>query len=144
MSQIAAISPAANISAGGAASTGRLNLEILSIENHGAGAADGAQFRAALERHMNAGAGGVQGATRPDNDGSLGQKMGARATNLATEINKDQQYVSKLLETATRTGDSMQLMKAMMALNDYSIRVQTVAKTVSKAASSVDQLTKLQ
>ncbi|WP_242490131.1 EscI/YscI/HrpB family type III secretion system inner rod protein [Noviherbaspirillum cavernae] len=142
MSDITAISPATSISAGGA-STSRLHLDIQSIESHGAGAADGAQFRAALERHMNAGTGGVQ-ATGTDNNGSLGQKMAARATNLATEINKDQKYVSKLLETATRTGDSMQLMKAMMALNDYSIRVQTVAKTVSKATSSVDQLTKLQ
>jgi hypothetical protein len=56
----------------------------------------------------------------------------------------DQQYVSKMLEQATRTGDSMQLMKAMMALNDYQIRVQTISKTVSKAASAVDQLARLQ
>jgi len=144
MSDIAAISPTAKISAGGAASGSRLNLEILSIENRGADAANGAQFRATLDRYLNAGTGGVQAVSGPDKQASLGQKIAARAANLATEINKDQQYVSKLLETATRTGDSMQLMKAMMALNDYSIRVQTISKTVSKAASSVDQLTKLQ
>lgn len=144
MSDITAISPAATIPSGGAAPTGQLHLEILSTESRGTGAADGAQFRATLERYMNAGAGDVQAVSGPDKNKSLGQKIATRATDLASEINKDQQYVSKLLETATRTGDSMQLMKAMMALNDYSIRVQTISKTVSKATSSIDQLTKLQ
>lgn len=144
MSDITAISPAATLPSGGAAPAGHLHLEILSTESRGAGAAAGAQFRATLERYMNAGAGGVQAVSGPDKNASLGQKIATRATDLASEINKDQQYVSKLLENATRTGDSMQLMKAMMALNDYSIRVQTISKTVSKATSSIDQLTKLQ
>lgn len=70
--------------------------------------------------------------------------MMTRTTDLATELKKDQQYVSKLLEQATRSADSMHLMKAMMALNDYQMRVQFVSKTVSKATSALDQLTKLQ
>ena len=67
-----------------------------------------------------------------------------RAGDLAGEVKKDQQYVSRMLEQATRSGDSMQLMKAMMALNDYQMRVQFISKTASKATSSLDQLTKLQ
>jgi hypothetical protein len=103
---------------------------------------DGAQFRAALERHMNASG----GATKPtgNNEGSLGNKIMVRASDLASAVKNDQQYVSKMLEKATATGDSMQLMKAMMALNDYQMKVQFISKTASKATSSLDQLTKLQ
>ena len=36
------------------------------------------------------------------------------------------------------------LMHAMLALNDYQLRVQTISKVVSRAGSSVDSLTKLQ
>ncbi|RZI42500.1 type III secretion protein [Herbaspirillum sp. HC18] len=99
-------------------------------------------FRAALERHMTAQQppAAAPGAGKP----SLGDKLAGRATNLASEIKKDQLYVSRMLEQASRTGDSMQLMRAMMALNDYQIRVQTISKTVSKATQSFEQLTKLQ
>ncbi|MBC7501474.1 MAG: type III secretion protein [Herminiimonas sp.] len=104
-------------------------------------AGDGAQFRAALERHM-------QSSSPPAkveaNKVSLGDRMMNRTSDLATEIKKDQQYVSKLLEQATRSADSMQLMKAMMAMNDYQMRVQFISKAASKATSALDQLTKLQ
>ena len=118
--------------------TSRLKLENLRTES-----GDGAQFRTALERHMNA-VSGTAGASVGGNNASLGEKMMARATNLASEVKHDQQYVSKLLEQATRSADSTHLMKAMLALNDYQVRVQFISKTASKAASSVDQLTKLQ
>lgn len=106
---------------------------------------DAAQFRAALQRHMPDVAKGsdvpaVQGAAKP----SLGEKIMNRANSLAGEIKNDQEYVSRLLEQATRTGDSMQMMKAMMALSDYQTRVQFVSKTVSKATSAIDQLTRMQ
>ncbi|MBP0597306.1 EscI/YscI/HrpB family type III secretion system inner rod protein [Herbaspirillum sp. LeCh32-8] len=78
------------------------------------------------------------------NTHSLGSALAQRTSSLASEVKQDQLYVSKLLEQATRTGDSMQLMKAMMALSDYQIRVQTISKCVSKASTSVDSLTKLQ
>lgn len=129
-------------SAGGIDKSGQLQLEVLAPERHGANAADGAQFRAALERHMNTA--GEPAPARPGNKPSLGEKLAGRASDLASGIQKDQQYVSKLLEQATRTGDSMQLMKAMLALNDYQIRVQTISKTVSKATQGFEQLTKLQ
>lgn len=102
---------------------------------------DGAQFRAALERHMQ-----VSGpAAKPESSKvSLGEKMLSRTADLASELKKDQQYVSRLLEQATRSADSMHLMKAMMALSDYQMRVQFISKTASKATSALDQLTKLQ
>lgn len=144
MSAMTAIEPISGASTKSVSPTSRLQLEITSLESpSSASSADGAAFRSALERHLNTSGSAVSGGVA-DNKMSLGQKISARATNLATEINKDQQYVSKMLEQATRTGDSMQLMKAMMALNDYQIRVQTISKTVSKATQAVEQLTKLQ
>jgi hypothetical protein len=103
--------------------------------------ADVEQFQAALDRRI---AAPEFGAATDSDKKSLGSVLGDRVTGLASEFAKDQQYVSKLLEKATRTGDSMHLMRAMMALHDYQLRVQTMSKTVSKAASSIDQLTKLQ
>jgi len=100
---------------------------------------DAAQFRQALERQQNMNA--APGAPR---EPSLGQVIATRAAGLAGELKKDQQDVSRLLEKATTSGDSMQLMRAMLALNDYQLRVQTVSKVVSKASTSVDSLTKLQ
>ncbi|OGB25904.1 MAG: hypothetical protein A3I66_12040 [Burkholderiales bacterium RIFCSPLOWO2_02_FULL_57_36] len=124
--------------AGIAQQPGKLKLDVLSIEP-----GDGAQFRAALERHMQAATGAVTKQAGPNN-ASLGDKIMTRADNLAGEIQKDQQNVSKMLEQATRNGDSLQLTKAMMALHDYQMRVQFISKTASKATSSLDQLTKLQ
>lgn len=110
-----------------------LHIEI------GPGHADSGQFKAMFEQHLQQGAMKV----KPDSH-SLGSALAQRTTHLAQEVKQDQLHVSKLLEQATRTGDSMQLMKAMMALNDYQLRVQTISKTVSKASSSIDSLTKLQ
>lgn len=125
--------------AGPALSSPVLGNRNVSLEMQPMDAGDGAQFRMALERHMK----GDPAKIKTDN-ASLGSAIAGRATHLAAEIKQDQQYVSKLLEQATRTGDSMQLMKAMMALNDFQLRVQTVSKVVSKAVTSVDSLTKLQ
>lgn len=116
---------------------------------------DASQFQAALQKHQSVAEVGNRSASMPVNGSipnnepasgktSLGDKILARANTLAGEVKADQAYVSRLLEQATRTGDSMQMMKAMMALSDYQTRVQFVAKTVSKATSSVDQLTRLQ
>jgi hypothetical protein len=125
--------------AGAALSSSVQGNNNISFEMQPMDAADSAQFRLALERHMK----GDPARIKTDN-ASLGSAIAGRATHLAAEIKQDQQYVSKLLEQATRTGDSMQLMKAMMALNDFQLRVQTVSKVVSKAVTSVDSLTKLQ
>ena len=103
---------------------------------------DGAAFRAALASHLQAGGGHDLPAA--GSRMALGDQLLGRANSLAEEMQGDQQYVSKLLETATRTGESMHLIKAMMAMQDYQTRVQFVSKVVSKASSSIDQLTKLQ
>jgi len=118
--------------------TDRMHMTQLSIEPAGK---DAAEFRAALERHMQQ---EVKEKAAPVSKNSLGEKIMTRTTNMAEQIKHDQQYVSTMLEQASRNGDSMQMMKAMMALNDYQMRVQYISKTVSKASSSVDQLTKLQ
>lgn len=126
-------------------------LEIPKVSRTDAGAvsstsfnsADVEQFRLALDRQVGMHADVTKSRKAGSND-SLGEKIVARTSHFASEIQKDQQYVSKLLEQATRTGDSMQLMKAMMALNDYQLRVQLISKTASKASTSIDQLTRLQ
>lgn len=122
----------AGVSGSSAGSSG-LHLEIQP------GAGESEHFRAMFEQYLQKDALKIK-----PNSNSLGSMLANRTTNLASQVKQDQQYVSKMLEQATRTGDSMQLMKAMMALNDYQLRVQTISKTVSKASSSIDSLTKLQ
>lgn len=119
----------------------QFKIEIQALDHSG-----NDQFREALERHMNtegiAGVSGKSGPARESN--SLGKAVVERTANLSSEMKKDQQYVSKLLEQATRSGDEMHLMRAMMALSDFQLRTQMISKTVSKAATSIDSLTKLQ
>jgi hypothetical protein len=141
-----AISPVSSVTSAvnDTSPVGRVELEVVSPESSGS-AGDAVQFRAALDRHMNktAGEDAIPPVGGKDNN-SLGQQIATRTAALASEMQKNQQHVSQMLEQASRTGDSMQLMKAMMALNDHEIRVQTITKTVSKASSSIEQLTKLQ
>ncbi len=124
------------IPAGGAGS------ERLALETAAPPAPDGAQFSAALEQQLRAPAGAAPAG--PNGHLTLGDKLTARASDLSGQLKKDQQHISRMLESASGSGDSMQLMKAMMALNDYQMRVQTIARTVSKASQAFDQLTKLQ
>jgi hypothetical protein len=119
-------------------------LGNVKLELPKADAADGASFRAALDRHLADPELAADAPVRVGDHPSLGKQVASRVGDLASEFQKDQQYVSKLLEKATRTGDSMHLMRAMMALNDYQIRVQAMSKTVSKAVGALDQLTKMQ
>lgn len=119
---------------------GHVRVEIHALDHGGS-----AQFRAALEQYMGSGGAGGAGAQAKAGDNkSLGNIIAERATNLAGNVKEDQQYVSKMLEQATRTGDSLHLMRAMMALNDFQLRVQTISKTVAKSATAIDSLTKLQ
>ena len=127
---------------GDLAQPGRLHGPSITVE-----AGEGAAFRAELAHRVQAQQAAAGQAPAAPGDPSrigMGAQIMGRATAMAEEMQSDQKYVSKMLETATRTGDAMHLMKAMMALNDYQTRVQFVSKIVSKATSSLDQLTKLQ
>jgi len=109
------------------------------IDARSPGNPDSGEFHAAYERQL------TLGGRPPVPQGeSLGQVIAGRATGLADQVQKDQQNVSRLLEQASASGDSMQLMRAMLTLNDFQLRVQTVSKVVAKAGSAVDSLTKLQ
>jgi hypothetical protein len=101
------------------------------------------EFRAIMERQARQAADGGHAVSGAAGNG-LGERIIGRATALSGQLHNDQQYISKTLEQAARAGDSMQLMKAMLALSDYETRVQFISKAASKAASAVDQLTKLQ
>jgi hypothetical protein len=126
----------------GLASAGTGKGSEVALESAAQDGANGAQFRAALDRHIVA-IGPPPAAAQGDGN-SLGQKINGRVGELASEFRQDQQYVSRMLEQATRTGDSMMLMKAMMALNDYQLRVQAMSKTVAKTGQAFESLTKLQ
>ncbi len=114
-----------------------LRIEITSPTN-----ADNQAFAQAMQQHT--AAPGLTPADTGSNKMSMSGQLLNRATDLASEVQKDQQYVSHMLEHATQTGDQMTMMKAMLALNDYQTRVQFVSKTISKASTSVDQLTRMQ
>lgn len=102
---------------------------------------DSEVFRAAFDRHTTAYTDQVPPTPK---DETVGDGPTGKLSTLSTEFQKDQQYVSKLLESATRSGDSMQLMRAMLSLHDYQLRVQVMSKTVTKVTGAVDQLTKMQ
>jgi flagellar hook-basal body complex protein FliE len=121
----------------------RLTLEIEPLQSH-ASAVDGAEFRSALQQRMKTNAAQSPAGTVDATSGSLANSFANRASDLSSQMLKDQQMISRQLEHASRTGDSTQLVKAMMALNDYQIKAQTVSKVISKGFSAFDQLTKLQ
>ncbi|CDG82325.1 EscI/YscI/HrpB family type III secretion system inner rod protein [Janthinobacterium agaricidamnosum] len=109
-------------------------------------APDGAAFRATLARQMEQAqpASSVAPATPGTDGGSLGDRLMTRVSDLASDVQENHAIVSRSLEQATRQGNPEQMMKAMMALNDYQTRIQFISKVTSKAISSLDQLTKLQ
>lgn len=130
--------------AGRLAESGAVRIDQVVVDE-----GDGAAFRAELARQTVAADGaGPRGlapfAPLSTERAGLGEHILGRASTLAEEMQGDQQYVSRLLETATRSGEPLHLMKAVAAMNDYQTRVQFVSKVVSKAATSIDQLTKLQ
>ncbi|WP_254452157.1 EscI/YscI/HrpB family type III secretion system inner rod protein [Duganella vulcania] len=134
----------------------KLAAPVAGAEGHAAGKdvlhlgpASDTEFREIMARQVAQDSHPAANATAPvagqrGGPASLGERVMQRATDLSSELRKDQQYISKTLEQATRSGDSMQLMKAMLALSDYQTRVQFVSKAAAKAVTSLDQLTKLQ
>lgn len=105
---------------------------------------DASRFLSLVQQHLGKSSPENAPVARRDGKTGLSDKIIGRATQLAGEIKKDHVHVTKMLETAAATGDQMNLMKAMLALNDYQMRIQFVSKTISKASSSVDQLTRMQ
>ncbi len=74
----------------------------------------------------------------------LGGKVMAGLSDLSERLRADQRHISSLIEKATVGGDMAMMIKASMAVGDYQSRVQLTARAVSKAATSLDQLTRLQ
>lgn len=77
------------------------------------------------------------------NPHSLGDRLIAGVKDVSSRFNADQRYISSIVEQAATTGNDALMMRALLALGDYQNRVQIMSKTVSKAASSIDQLTRL-
>jgi Type III secretion basal body protein I, YscI, HrpB, PscI len=75
---------------------------------------------------------------------TIGNKLINGLEDISGKLKSDHRNISRQIELAVDTGDDRMMMKAMMAVSDYQQRVQMVSKTVSKAGSSLDQLTKLQ
>ncbi len=122
--------------------TSAVRMSTLQIDITSSTPADTQAFSQAMQQHT--AASGLTPTDAGSHPMSMSGQLANRATELASEVQKDQQYVSRMLEHATQTGDQMVMMKAMLALNDYQTRVQFVSKTISKASTSVDQLTRMQ
>ncbi len=134
-----------------AAKTGSLQgaQQIRAFETPGSApvtsSADAQRFSQALSSYKSQQA---QAAGLSSNTNGIQNSIGSRMVNglsdMASRLKADHKVVSSLIEKATVGGDDALMMKAMMALGDYQQRVQIVSKTVAKAASSLDQLTRLQ
>jgi Type III secretion basal body protein I, YscI, HrpB, PscI len=110
--------------------------------------ADAQQFSqsmsAARERFSDAnqaGSGPVKGIGESK---SIGNQLMSGLSDMSVRLKSDHKQISTMLQKATVGGDDAMMMKALLALGDYQQRVQIVSKVVSKAASSLDQLTRLQ
>lgn len=127
------------------AASGLAGKPALQVPDPAAAGEGAANFKVQLQVQQQFRSGAQQNLAPQDiGKDSLAAVMAERAAGLAGDVNRHQQYVSRMLERATVSGDSLHLMHAMLALNDYQLRVQTISKVVSKAGSSVDSLTKLQ
>lgn len=108
--------------------------------------AEAQRFAHALSSYKSQSSQAVAGPSSNANGGqnSIGSRLVNGLSDMAGRLKADHKVVSSLVEKATVGGDDALMMKAMMALGDYQQRVQIVSKTVAKAASSLDQLTRLQ
>ena len=104
---------------------------------------DAAQFRAMFEQRLSLGP-YLPATPAAAGAPSLGERMVTRMSELGSGLERERDNISKSLEQASRSGDPLQMMKAVLSLNDYETRTQFIAKVGSKATSAVEQLTKLQ
>jgi Type III secretion basal body protein I, YscI, HrpB, PscI len=74
----------------------------------------------------------------------LGGQVVSKVQSLSEKLRSEQKHISNLVEQATATGDQSLITKAQLALADHQSRVQIITRVTSKAASSMDQLTRLQ
>jgi hypothetical protein len=75
---------------------------------------------------------------------SIGNQMMSGLSDMSGRLQADHKHISGMIEKATVSGDPNVMIKAMTLLADYQTRVQIVSKVVSKAATSLDSLTRLQ
>ncbi len=105
--------------------------------------ADAQRFSQALASHKSLAAQPMP-ATSGVESTSMGKQLISGLSDMSGRLKADHKHVSSMIEKATVNGDNTMMMRAMMALNDYQQRVQVISKTVTKAAASLDQLTRLQ
>ena len=108
---------------------------------------DGEQFRAQLAQQWEGARQAVAhaaAAAPAPGPGALGERVVQRAAALSGEMQNEHARVSQALEQASRSGDPQHLVQAMIALNEYQLRVQFMSRAAAKASAALDQLTKLQ
>lgn len=76
--------------------------------------------------------------------GGLGGELAGRLNSLSDKLRSEQHQISNVIERATATGDSNLILKASMMMADHQFKLTMVMRSVSKAATSTDQLTRLQ
>ncbi|MCW7536992.1 EscI/YscI/HrpB family type III secretion system inner rod protein [Aquabacterium sp. A7-Y] len=107
-----------------------------------ASAADAADFRVAVEQHRLS-LTPLEAGPRPATGPSLGERLAGGMSGVAADLKRDHRHLSSLIQRASLTGDHELMMKASLALSEYQHHVQLMTKTVSKAATSLDQLTRM-
>jgi hypothetical protein len=74
----------------------------------------------------------------------LGGEVAGRLNSLSDKLKSQQQEISRIVERATATGDMNLMLKASMMMADHQVKLSMTMRSVSKAATSIDQLTRLQ
>lgn len=77
-------------------------------------------------------------------ESGLGGQVVSKVQAISEQLRAEQKHITNLVERATMSGDDSMMMKAQLALADHQSRVQIITRVTSKAASSMDQLTRLQ
>ena len=82
--------------------------------------------------------------SRMNPEKGLGGQVVSKVQAISEQLRSEQKHISNMVERATVSGDESLMLKAQLALSDHQSRVQIITRVTSKAASSMDQLTRLQ
>ena len=112
--------------------------------SHASSPSDAQQFAQSLAKFKDNGVSQVSNVSSADQSNSLGARVMSNVAELSSRLAEEQKKVSAMIEKATKTNDSFLMMNAMHALSTYNQHAQMATKTVAKAATGLETLTRLQ
>lgn len=105
---------------------------------------DAEQFAKTLAKYNAREASPVANVSSADNSNSLGTKVMNNIAEMSSRLAEANKRITTLIEKATVSGDPQITLNAMMELSNYNQQAQMVTKTVAKAATGLETLTRLQ